>query len=481
MIRSVTTLILFVFSTALFAQFEDKPDSVSGHKIVDLDSALDTLIQKPKSLDQVTHHVIDSIKQDMSDAEHLYARKIVKKLINKVPLATLDSSIQPNQLLLIPLVTKRLKEPLNIKDKLYNYSLNMGKRKSTLYDFHVVDSNDFLSVTEQKKQIADNAFFSILTTRPDLIAYHADQLPSTKEVESHYMSPAALDKLRLFEDSALLTRPNNKLVLRKIKPVVWTHKANAYLQFSQNFISKNWHQGGSDNLAVLGTLTAKVNYDDKSNIQWENSAEWRAGFHSVEGDTLRLLNTNDDILRVNSKLGVKAGGKFFYSGLFEFSTPLFTTYKAVNSQVMKAAFMTPVRINMGFGLDYKLEKKLSVMLSPISYKYIFLNNPNVDPKLFGITTGEHILSEVGSSLKVQGVYAPTKEITFDNKFSFYTNYEKVEIDWEIVGNFQINRFLSTRIMLNPRYDNTVILAKGEHAKLQFKEILTFGLSYRLLR
>ena len=143
--------------------------------------------------------------------------------------------------------------------------------------------------------------------------------------------------------------------------------------------------------------------------------------------------------------------------------------------------MTPVRINISAGLDYKLDKKLSVMLSPVSYKYIFLNDPTVSPKLFGIPVGEHILSEIGSSLKIQNNLTPTKEITVDSKFSFYTNYEKVEIDWEITCNFQINRFLSTRIMLNPRYDNSVILAQGEKTKLQFKEILTFGLSYRLLK
>jgi len=53
----------------------------------------------------------------------------------------------------------------------------------------------------------------------------------------------------------------------------------------------------------------------------------------------------------------------------------------------------------------------------------------------------------------------------------------VEIDWEIVSNFTINRFLSTRLTLNPRYDNTII---GQKAYLQFKELLSFGFSYKLL-
>jgi len=121
------------------------------------------------------------------------------------------------------------------------------------------------------------------------------------------------------------------------------------------------------------------------------------------------------------------------------------------------------------------------MLSPVSYKYIYVDDIEiVNPNLFGIATGEKVLSEVGSSFKAQLSYAPSKEIQLDSKLTFYTNYEKVEADWEIVSNFTINRFLSTRLSLNPRYDNTLILAEGKKAKIQFKELLSFGISYKLL-
>lgn len=148
---------------------------------------------------------------------------------------------------------------------------------------------------------------------------------------------------------------------------------------------------------------------------------------------------------------------------------------------MKARLLTPVRLNIGVGLDYKYKKLFSLMLSPLSYKFIYANDTlNVNKKSFGILPGEQILSQIGSSFKAQINYSPSREIQIDSKLTFYTNYEKVEIDWEIVGNFRVNRFLSTRLSLNPRYDNTVILAEGEKAKIQFKELLTFGLSYRLL-
>jgi hypothetical protein len=339
---------------------------------------------------------------------------------------------------------------------------------------HLLNDMEFL----QKFRL--NTLKYLAVNSPGLIVYSADELPSIEEVRSNKINKNYYEKINLVDDKPIGLNSQKKIVLEKASLGPWTHKANAYLQFSQYYVSKNWHQGGVNNLAILGTVNGKLNYDNKKGIQWENFAEWRAGFNSIEGDTMRVLNTNDDIFRVNSKLGIKAGGDFFYSGAFDFSMPVFPTYKAVNSTFLKADFMTPVRMNLSVGLDYKYKKMFSIMVSPIAYKYIYLNNPKVDPKLFGIKAGENKLKEIGSSFRFQGNYAPTKEITFDTRLSFYTNYTKVEVDWEIIGNFQVNRFLSTRIILNPRYDSTQILAAGEKAKVQFKELLTFGLSYRLL-
>ena len=104
----------------------------------------------------------------------------------------------------------------------------------------------------------------------------------------------------------------------------------------------------------------------------------------------------------------------------------------------------------------------------------------INPNLFGIKTGENHLQEIGTLFKGQCSFSPFHELQVDSRLNFYTNYQKVEIDLEIVGNFTINRYLSTRILLNPRYDNTVIQATGDKARLQFKELLSFGFSYKLL-
>lgn len=318
-----------------------------------------------------------------------------------------------------------------------------------------------------------------------LFTMFADELPDPESVKNHAISSKPLRNIRLIDDSKFETAATGrKFVMKDPQLNPWTKKAATQLQFSQNFASDNWYQGGSRTMSVLGILTGQLNYDNRKNVQWENSGEWRMGFYALFNDktAVRDINVNDDILKVNSKLGLKAGENLFYSGTFDFSTQFLNSYKSPSSKTMKTSFLTPVRMNIGVGMDYKYKKAMSVMLAPVSYKYIYTNDTiHVSQNLFGISKGKNYLSEIGSSLTVQNNYSPFRELQLDSKFSFYTNYKKVEINWEIVANFTVNRFLSTRIALTPRYDNTVILASGEKAQLQFKELMSFGFSYKFFK
>jgi hypothetical protein len=335
-----------------------------------------------------------------------------------------------------------------------------------------------------KTQTADETIDELRRVTRDEITRRAtylyvanfDELPDPGGYKNYVINDKKINKVKFIDDKDEFNRNQRRLVVRREHLGPWTHKANALAQFSESVISGNWYQGGNSNIAILGILSGQLNYDNKKNIQWENSAEWRIGFNSVAGDTLRMLSTNDDVVKINSKLGIKAGGNFFYSGSIDFSTQLFHSYNGVNSTVMKTSFLTPVRLNIGVGLDYKYKKIFSLMVSPVAYKYIYVSdNVHVNPNLFGVKKGENHLGEIGSSFKAILSYPLSREIQLDSKFSFYTNYQKVEIDWEMVCNLVINRFMSTRISFNPRYDNTVI---GSKADVQFKQLISVGFSHK---
>ncbi|GAB1416018.1 hypothetical protein MASR2M117_14240 [Paludibacter sp.] len=415
----------------------------------------------------------DSIKYVSIDIQQLLIE--VKQKQQKIKLTELNKRFYQTNPFFIDLLFRGYShKPFQLQYKSVKDSLSQGKQ----FDISTPILLKQFALEESILDTRDLVMRKIAADAPYLIPFKIDRLPDVSDLINFEFTIQPIDNsvLKLRNQSNF---DHKKLSIEKIKQNPWTTKSNALLQFSQNYISSNWYQGGSNNISILGIINGTFNYDNKKFIQWENFAEWRAGFNSVEGDTLRLLNTNDDVLRAISKLGIKAGGNWFYSGTVDFSTQLFNSYRGINSKAMKTTFLTPVRMNISAGLDYKYKKMLSLMVSPISYKFIYANDTtNINQKSFGIPKGERVLSEIGSSFRVQFNYSPIRELQIDSRLNFYTNYEKIEVDWEIVSNFKFNRFLSTRLSINPRYDNTVLT--NEKAKIQFKELLTFGLSYRLL-
>jgi hypothetical protein len=353
-------------------------------------------------------------------------------------------------------------------------TLYHGRKATSLNSVYYTTSKD-TAANELVIKLRNDTRDQITQKSANFYIMTFQDLPDPDGNRSHYIAGKKINNIPVAD----IGENRDKLNIKFIPPGPWQYKALSQLQFSESAISKNWYQGGYSNLAVLGILSGQLTYDDKKCIQWDNNAEWRLGFNSVAGDTIHTLSTNDDVLKINSKLGIKAGGNFFYSGSVDFSTQFFNSYKGLNSTVLKTAFLTPVRLNIGIGMDYKYEKLFSLMLSPFSYKYIYMNdNINVNPNLFGIKADQKFLSEIGSSFKATFSSPITNELQFDSKLSFYTNYKKVEIDWELVANMTINRFLSTRISFNPRYDNTVIMAQGQSAQIQYKQLLSVGFSHK---
>jgi len=328
----------------------------------------------------------------------------------------------------------------------------------------------------------------ITRTAPRLYRTTIDQLVNVDWIpQQQLIESVPMEQLLLDESFFAPVITTNRIAVQRRQMSHWQNRASGLLQFSQTSFSDNWHLGGNDFFALLGVMSARFNYDNRSGVRWENDLEWRMGFNTVDGDSLRRATPNDDLLRVISNFNVRATGDFSYNASMEFRTHFFNNPKAINGQEMRVRFLTPIRFDAGLGMNYR-RNNLAVTFSPVSFRYIYLTlgEPTSDgffinPNDFGIPAGENQLSEFGSRLIVDLTdYRPIRELTIRSRFNFFTNYERVEIDWEITAELAINRFFSTRLMLNPRFDNTVILAEDETARIQMRQMLTVGFSYRFL-
>lgn len=268
-------------------------------------------------------------------------------------------------------------------------------------------------------------------------------------------------------------------VLRAIRDMRthWRREATLMAQITQNYVTKNWYQGGSSSFAGLGIAKGQISYI-RERFTWENFGEWRMGGSTISADTLHKVNTTDDLFRLYSKANLRIVPKWYTSISAEFETRLLPTYKS-NSMAMKSAPFSPLRFTAAFGVDYKPVKNLSVSLSPISYKLVYvMDTAHVTVTEYGLKEGQQVQHNIGMSVRVEYVWKPVREVAMDMKFYTYTNYKDVEIDLEVNCDFIINRFLSARLSLHPRYDTSVIMEGDTRAKIQFRELLSVGFAHK---
>ena len=325
---------------------------------------------------------------------------------------------------------------------------------------------------------------------PELYAYHKSQLPSVSELQVGRIQYDKRDKLLLNLDS-LNRSKTSKLKVDLPEMSKWSKGAKFQVHASQNYISSNWYKGGESNMAATLYAMGYFNYDNRKGLQWDNKAEWKLGLYGMASDSLRWLRVNDDLLRLNSKLGYKAFKNFYYTAEWDFQTQLFNTFKS-NTYIRTSGPFSPIRMSLSAGMDYKWKNYVSVFVSPLSYKLVYvadmscrdgvLPEENIAHQV-GITDGTRRSNQLGALVRTDFDYDFNESIGMEVHFSFFGNYagkiKGVEVGCEVIGNFKINRFLSAKVSLYPRYDSTTIPADGGKPKMQFYELISLGFNYKL--
>ena len=332
---------------------------------------------------------------------------------------------------------------------------------------HAADTIDTLTLAERMRldsiERELREIDSLRTANEGLVMQTIAQVP-TIEVEKSWVKDEVEDRNDLLQAIREMRSP-------------WRREATIMAQITQNYVTDNWYQGGSSSFAGLGIAKGQVSYI-RERFTWENIGEWRIGGSTVSADSLHKVNTTDDLFRIYSKANLRIVSKLFTSLSAELETRLLPTYKS-NSMELKSAPFSPFRFNAAFGIDYKPVKGLSISVSPVSYKVIhIMDTVRVNPTDFGLDEHQRTQHNIGSSMRVEYVWKPVREVNIESKFYLYTNYQNVEVDLEVNCDFIINRFLSARLMLHPRYDSTVIKEGDTKAKMQFRELLSIGFSHR---
>ncbi len=278
----------------------------------------------------------------------------------------------------------------------------------------------------------------------------------------------------------------HKVNLRQIDPLPWKLFGIGTVGFTQTSLT-NWAKGGESSMSLLLIEKYTVNYSRK-NFKWENLAEFRLGIFSSQ---TKGLEKNDDKFEIQSRAGLSAYKKWYYSLETNFRTQMARGYMYPDKSKPISAFMAPGYLTFSLGMDYKPNKNFSLFLSPLTSKSTFVKDTVlINPVNFGLESGKKSLWEPGAIVKVNWHYPILENIIYDTRAEIFNNYrytfQKFNVDWEQSLVLQVTQHINSRIMTQLIYDYNVKFpitdANGQQvaqqAKWQFKELLTIGFNYK---
>ncbi len=318
------------------------------------------------------------------------------------------------------------------------------------------------------------------------------QLFSSTELQLNNAGRLRTDLPQLPNVPILLTETTEDIILPDVdveavepevkKPNFWTFKGNGSLQFTQSYYSQNWYQGGETNYAMLSQLSAEANYNNQRRVQWDNKFEAQLGFQTSETDQYHKFKATNNLLRLTSSLGIKAIGNWNYAAQLQLETQPYKSYKA-NSDEITAAFISPLYVRSSIGMDYIIKKKRfegKLHLAPLSYVITYVKRDELLER-YGINEGHHSKHEWGPNVEFTFTYHMWKNISWASRLYWFSNFHLTRIEWENTLNFTINKYLSAKLFLYPRFDDSSdkYRAGEDHdgTFLMFKEWLSLGLNY----
>lgn len=342
--------------------------------------------------------------------------------------------------------------------------------------------------TDAVSREVTNTLMYVYLNRPDLVAGTETEMKRAGGLRQDLDKP--IKQTVSITDEADLPLPDEPVADQAEvvveKPNFWKFKGDGMLQFMQNYVSDNWYKGGESNYSAVGGVTVEANYDNKSKWKWDNKLEMKLGFQTSPSDTVHKFKTNEDLIRLTSKIGLLAAKNWYYTLQMQAQTQFARGLKANNEKTF-SDFMSPFDLNVGLGMDYKVSFFNNTLTGTINLSALAINYRYVDrsalAKSFGIKVDdghEHSKTDFGSQLTANLEWKMNKIVTYKTRLFAFTSYHRTLIEWENTFNLRVSKYISANLFLFPRFDDSNYKYDDDGELMsfwQFKEYCTLGFSY----
>ncbi len=264
----------------------------------------------------------------------------------------------------------------------------------------------------------------------------------------------------------------------------WKRGGFFSLNLSQSSLS-NWAAGGEDYAFSVNTAFSGFAYYKKGKHSWDNTVNINLGYIN---NTSLGARKNDDRFDIVSKYGREINAKLNFSTLFNLRSQFFDGYNfpTATTQVLNSAFMAPGYILLGTGLDYKPVKNLSIFFSPLTARWVIVNNDSLSKVgAYGVAPGSKSLFQIGAFASINYKANINKNVSYIGRLDMYSDYIKnpqnVAINMNNLFAVKISNVLSVTYSLDLIYDDNVRLfgPTKDAPRLQTKSIIGAGLLVKL--
>ena len=260
----------------------------------------------------------------------------------------------------------------------------------------------------------------------------------------------------------------------------WTTKGNASLLFNQSTFD-NWIAGGENNISGNLGLNYDFNYK-KNDWSWDNKII--ASYGLVKTRNSAFAKKTDDRLELNSLLGKKASGNWYYSAFLNFKTQFTKGYvydKDENGTEIRSEytdFFSPAYLSFGPGLLWKKSDDLKFNLSPLASKLTFVDAGRTlpDDEYFGVEEGKSMRYELGFNASGTYKFVLLANVSVENIVNLYSNYledpQNVDLDYQVNVILKVNKYLTTNISFQTIYDDNAF--EGFQIRQVFGVAVNYG-------
>jgi len=256
----------------------------------------------------------------------------------------------------------------------------------------------------------------------------------------------------------------------------WKRSGIFILNINQGALS-NWVAGGENyTLGINGILNYGINLRQGRHT-WDNLLDMALGFQNAA--SFNKARKIDDRIDITSKYGYQLSKFWYASLLFNFNSQMLPGYDYSTEPETKISnFLSPGKIILGPGMNYKTANRFSLFISPASFKWVLKKDPDFFHEAkFGVDSAQKVNMEFGAYVTATYKAAVSRWATYTGRIDLFSNYkrnpENVDLLMTNLLTMSFNKTFATNLSLDLIYDDDVI------KRLQLKEVLGIGLTINL--